>query len=294
MKMHEGEVHIDSDVVRKLIEDQFPDFANLPIRPVQSTGTVNAIFRLGNDLCVRLPRVDYLVEGLEREWKWLPKLAPHLSLRIPKPVAMGEPRDWYPFRWAIFQWLDGEPYTDHLVDDERDVARDLARFVIEIRSIELQDGAPRAGRRPLKELDTATREALEAARDEIDFDAALEAWDSALQSPVWDGAAVWIHADLLRPNLLVKERRLSAVIDFGSVGVGDPASDVIPAWSVFGPAGRETYRRELDVDDGTWSRARGIALHQAALIIPYYRVTNPGFVELAKRTVEQIIADIGK
>lgn len=292
MKLHEGEAEIDGIVVRRLIEAQFPELAQLPIKPVQSTGTVNAIYRLGDDLCVRLPRLEEWAQSLEREWKWLPRLAPHLSLRVPKPIAMGEPTNWYPFCWAIYQWIDGEPYADDRVDDERDAARDLAKFVAELRSIDLEADAPRGGRRPLQELDAATREAIEAGRDLIDADAALAAWECALQAPVWDGTPVWIHADLLRPNLLMKAGRLAAVIDFGSVGVGDPAGDVIPAWSVFGPEGREVYRQELDVDEGTWSRARGIALHQAALIIPYYRVTNPGFVELAKRTVREVIADV--
>jgi aminoglycoside phosphotransferase (APT) family kinase protein len=102
---------------------------------------------------------------------------------------------------------------------------------------------------------------------------------------------VWIHSDLLRPNLLVRDGRLDAVIDFGGAGVGDPATDVIPAWSVFGQTGRDAFRRALDVDNGTWNRARGIALHQAALIIPYYAQTNPAFAAPAKRTVEEILAD---
>lgn len=290
--MHEGEVDIDHIVVGRLIEAQFPQLASMPIRPVRSTGTVNVIYRLGDDLCVRLPRLEEGAASLEREWTWLPRLAPHLPLGIPKPVAMGEPASWYPFCWAIYEWIDGQAYADEWVDDERDVARELARFVASMRSVDLDKDAPRAGRRPLRELDGVTREAIESAQDVIDAEAALAAWERALEAPAWDGTTVWIHADLLRPNLLIKEGRLSAVIDFGSVGVGDPATDIIPAWSVFGPDGREVFRRELDVDEDTWHRARGIALHQASLIIPYYRLTNPGFVELAKRTVEEVVSDL--
>lgn len=291
MKMHEGEIDINRTVVQRLIAEQFPKLAHLPLREVQSTGTVNAIYRLGDDLCVRLPRMEQGRVSLEKEWTWLPHLAPHLSVRVPRPVAMGEPMDCFPFRWAIYQWIDGAPYADGLVEDECDAARELARFVVELRSIPPAIDAPRGGRRPLRELDAVTREAIEAAGDVIDSRAALAVWQSALQAPPWDGSAVWIHADLLRPNILVEAGRLAAVIDFGSAGVGDPAADVIPAWSVFGPEGREVFRRELDVDEGTWNRARGFALHQAALIIPYYRVTNPRFVALAKRTVEEILAE---
>src|SRR5690606_11970612 len=125
MKMHEGEVDINRTVVQRLIAEQFPKLAHLPLREVQSTGTVNAIYRLGDDLCVRLPRMEQGRVSLEKEWTWLPHLAPHLSVRVPRPVAMGEPMDCFPFRWAIYQWIDGAPYADGLVEDECDAAREL-------------------------------------------------------------------------------------------------------------------------------------------------------------------------
>lgn len=132
---------------------------------------------------------------------------------------------------------------------------------------------------------------LQAWAGDLDSDAAVAAWEGALQAPAWTGAPEWVHCDLLRPNLLVRDGRLRAVIDFGGVGVGDPAADVIAAWSVFGQTGRGVFHGALEVDDGTWHRARGYALHQAALIIPYYAETNPGFVAPARRTVEEILAD---
>jgi aminoglycoside phosphotransferase (APT) family kinase protein len=230
--------------------------------------------------------------GLDREWHWLPRLAPRLSLRVPEPTERGQPTSLYPFPWAIYRWIEGQPYADALVDDERQAAADLARFVAELRRVD-PAGAPRSGRRPLPELDAGTRAAISSAGEVIDGGAATAAWERALEAPAWDGTPVWIHSDLLRPNLLVHGGRLRAVIDFGAVGVGDPATDVIAAWSVFGPPGRATFRAALDVGDGTWERARGIALHQAAVIIPYYAETNPGFVALARRTVEEILADTG-
>jgi aminoglycoside phosphotransferase (APT) family kinase protein len=163
--------------------------------------------------------------------------------------------------------------------------------VVELRRIAPVVGAPGGGRKPLRELDGVTRAAIESARGVIDSDAATAAWERALQAPAWNGTPVWIHTDLLRPNVLVRDGRLRAVIDFGGAGVGDPAADVIAAWSVFSHTGRGVFRGALDVDDGIWNRARGFALHQAALIIPYYGETNPGFVAPAKRTVEEILAD---
>jgi len=290
--MHDGEVGIDSALVRRLVAAQFPRFADRAVRAVDSSGTVNAIYRLGDDLYVRLPRVSRWARDLEQELRWLPRLAAFLSLQIPQPVAAGRPANGYPFCWAIYRWIDGRPYTDETVDDERRAAEDLAQFVAELRRVDPAAGTPpRGGRRPLAELDAVTREAITSARNVIDSSAALAAWEHALAAPVWDGRPTWVHADLLRPNLLVRGGRLCGVLDFGSAGVGDPAADIIAAWSVFGPRGRSTFCRALEVDEGTRTRAMGFALHQAALIIPYYRQTNPTFAALAVRTVEEIVGE---
>ena len=291
-KMHASEIDTDESLVRRLLAAQFPQWADLPVGAIRSTGTVNAIYRLGDHLYARLPRVEEWAQDLEKEWRWLPKLAPHLSLRIPEPVGKGRPESSYPFPWAVYGWIDGQPYSEGLIDGERRAARDLARFVAELRRVDPVAGAPRGGRGPLRELAAVTRAAIGSARGVVDVESATAAWERSLEAPTWKGNPVWIHADLLRPNLLVRRGRLHAVIDFGGVGVGDPAADVIPAWSVFGRTGRITFREALDVDDGTWDRARGFALHQAAMIIPYYAETNPEFVALAKRTVEQVIADL--
>ncbi|MBO0681628.1 MAG: aminoglycoside phosphotransferase family protein [Candidatus Dormibacteraeota bacterium] len=287
--MHEGEVAIDDALVKRLIASQFPEYADRPLELVRSTGTVNAIYRLGDDLCVRLPRVANWAGDLAKELEWLPRLAPRLSLMIPASVGHGHATADYPFTWAIYRWIDGKPYDGAV--DERTAAEQLAGFVTELRAMEVGPDAPSGGRPPLRELDSVTRKAIAAARDVIDAGAAVTAWERALEAPPWDGVPVWIHTDLLRPNVLLRDGRLHAVIDFGGVGVGDPAADVVAAWAMFGPKGRGAYRAALDPDQGVWERARGYALHQAALIIPYYAVTNPGFVVDAKRTVEQLLID---
>lgn len=333
MKLHDDEVDTDAALVEALLAEQFPELAG-PVRPFRSTGTVNAIYRIGDDLYARLPRLAHYVADLHREREWLPRLAPSLSLRVPEPVALGRPGAGYPFDWAIFRWLEGAPYAGEAsesttgggeaarghaagggaarglaagggvarghaggseaaagergaVDDERDGAVALARFVAELRTVPVTAAAPRGGRRPLRELDRITRDALATIGDA----AALAAWERALEAPPFGGAPVWIHGDLLRPNLLAAGGRLSAVIDFGSAGVGDPAADVVAAWAVFRAPGRTRFREALGVDDGTWERARGYALHQAALIVPYYADTNPGFVAHARRTIAQVLAD---
>ena len=175
-------------------------------------------------------------------------LAPQLTLRIPEPVELGRPTSSYPFSWAIYRWIDGRPYSDASVDDEARAARDLARFVLELRRVDPVADAPAAGRMPLAEVDAATRAAINSARGVIDSDAATVAWEQTLRAPAWTGTQVWIHADLLRPNILLDRGRLIAVIDFGGVGVGDPATDVIAACS------RAIPRARLQVTSST-SRA---------------------------------------
>jgi aminoglycoside phosphotransferase (APT) family kinase protein len=288
--MHDDEVEIDEALARRLLRTQFPELAGLAVRAVDSTGTVNAIFRLGEQLCMRLPRVKAGEADLVHELCWLPRLAGTLALEVPRPVAAGEPGEGYPFRWAVLGWIQGETFSVERVVDEAAAAAGLAHFVRSLRALDPAGGAP-SGRRPLAELDGMTRAAIAAAGELVDAARAMKAWARSLDAPAWEGPPVWRHCDLLPPNLLMTEGRLTAVIDFGSVGVGDPAADVIAAWSVFGAAGRERFRSELAVDDATWVRARGYALHQAVLIIPYYRETNPRFVEMARRTVNEVIVD---
>lgn len=288
--MHETEINIDTGLVKHLLTGQFPALAERPINLVQSTGTVNAIFRIGDDLCARLPRMGSWAESLVKEYTWLPKLAPYISLAIPRPFAKGNGTNYFPYPWAIYHWIDGLTYRKELINDELQMAQDLANFILELRNIEIA-GAPHGGRDPLSELDGVTRIAIESSNGVIDSGAVLDAWTESLEAPRWDGKPVWIHGDLLKSNLLVQEGRLCTVIDFGGAGIGDPAADVVPAWSVFNKAGRERFRQVLDVDEGTWRRARGYALHQALLIIPYYSKTNPEFVSMAKRTVAEVFSE---
>lgn len=289
-RMREDEIPIDTALARALLAEQFPQFAGEPITVVRSTGTVNALYRLGDDLCVRLTRVPEWADGLGRERIWLPALAPHITLAIPEPVAQGRPTEWYPYPWAIYRWVEGLPYADERISDERAAAIELATFIKQLRAVDVAN-APRGGRAPLRELDAVTRIAIEQCGSLIDARRVSAIWTRAVQLTPWQGQPVWIHGDLLRPNLLVREGDIVAVLDFGGVGIGDPAFDIIPAWAVFNRPGRAAFRAALSVDGATWQRARAYALHQALLIIPYYVETNPEFVALALRTVEQILAD---
>jgi len=290
--MHDDQIEVDANILRRLLAEQRPDLAQREITPVVSTGTVNALFRIGEDLVARLPWQAEWAEGIDREWEWIPWISRRITtVRLPEPVYKGSANEVFPFPWSIYRWIDGAPYDDTLVDDETEAAHTLARFVLELRALELPASAPEGGRDPLADLDDDTRSAIDRAAGVIDASAATTVWDEALRTPAWDRTPVWIHGDLLRPNVLVHDGRLHAVIDYGYIGVGDPATDLIPAWAVFGPAGRAAFREMLEPDDATWARGRGIALHQAAMIIPYYADTNLGFVALARRTIEQILDD---
>jgi len=289
-KMHRDELEINEATVKRLIAEQFPRFSYLPIRKVHSTGTVNAIFRLGEAYCVRLPRLAWANESLHNEWKVLPVLLNNVTLTIPRVVGKGKPNAEYPLDWAIYGWIKGSP-CGHSPISEMETASALARFISELRLIQTPEDAPKAGRKPLRELDESTEKAIAACKGDVDVEKARGIWRVLLGTEPWNGKPVWIHADLLKPNLLVHGGRLSAVIDFGSAGVGDPAFDITPAWTVLTSETRERFKNMLCVDDCTWLRAKAYALHQAALIIPYYRKSNPAFVDQAKCTMDSILED---
>jgi aminoglycoside phosphotransferase (APT) family kinase protein len=221
--MHADEVAMDAALVRRLVATQFPHWAGLPIVPVPSAGTDNALYRLGEHLVARLPRIHWAVPSVDRELYWLPRLALHLPVAVPEPLGRGEPGEGYPWPWSVYRWLDGEnPDVDHL-DDAELLATELARFVSALHRMDTA-GAPPAGRGvPLAERDAATRSAIDALHGMVDITAVTAAWEEDVRAPTWSGPPVWVHGDLSPGNLLLVGGRLSAVIDFGGLGVGDPA-----------------------------------------------------------------------
>jgi aminoglycoside phosphotransferase (APT) family kinase protein len=294
-KMHADEVDTDASLVGRLLAAQFPQWAGLPIAPVSSAGTDNAIYRLGDDMAVRLPRIHWAVGQVDKEHEWLPRLGPFLPLAISVPLAKGQPGEGYPWHWSVYQWLKGENATIDLIADPRQAAIDLAQFITALQRIDTT-GGPRAVDHnlrgvPLADRDARTREAIAALHGMIDADAATTVWEAALQAPEWNRAPVWFHGDLLPGNLLFEQGRLSAVIDFGGLGVGDPACDLMIAWGLFSGESRDVFRAALAVDDATWARGRGHALSQAVIFIPYYLDTNPVGVSNARRMIDAVLAD---
>jgi aminoglycoside phosphotransferase (APT) family kinase protein len=289
--MHADEIDISIETVARLIAGQFPQWAGLPLRRVSSTGTVNALFRLGPDLVVRLCRVPWAAGDEAEEQRWLRRLARYLPVAIPAPVAVGQPTDEYPWTWSILRWLPGRnPVPGHLTAPDR-LAADLAEFVGAFRAIDIPDG-PRAYRGGgLARMDGQTRAAIAGLNGTIDTDTATAIWDAALDVPAWDGPSTWVHADLLPGNILSTDGRLSAVIDFATVGIGDPACDLIVAWTVLPASVRRAFRSEVGCDDATWTRARARALSIALGGLHYYRDIEPTLAAEARYTIDQVTAD---
>ena len=292
-KMHADEIETDVALVRRLLAGQFPQWADLRIDPVVSYGTDHDIYRLGSDLAARLPRIGWATKQAAKEAEWLPKLAPHLPLALPVQMAIGHPAEGYPFDWSVYTWLPGEN-ANGTIDDLDQAAVDLAGFVKALRQVDTT-GAPQrphGGRGgPLAEGDAQVRRSVEQLGNRIDGAVALRSWEESLNASAWDGEEVWVHGDLLPGNLLVVDGRLSAVIDFGGLNVGDPACDLQPAWNVFAGDSRRGFRAELEVDDSSWSRGRGWALYQAVSALPYYWDTNPGMIRQASHALAQVLAD---
>ena len=296
-KMHADEVDTDVALVGRLLAAQFPQWAELPIEPVRPFGTDNALYRLGDDMVVRLPRRERTSETLQKERRWLPRLAPLLPLAVPVPLAEGNPAEGYPFSWSVYRWLTGETATGGRITDLGQLTADLAQFVAALQRIDPTDG-PAPGEHnffrgePLGRRDEATRAAIVSLDGEIDVDAVTATWEEALRAPEWERPPVWIHGDLDSRNLLVEEGRLSAVIDWGGLGVGDPACDVMVAWKVLSADTRDIFRTALSLDESTWARARGWALSQALMALSYYTLeTNPVLVREAHRWMAEVLAD---
>ncbi len=286
--MHPEEVRTDAALVRRLLEARFPAWAELPIERLETSGTVNALYRLGDRLAVRLPRTDWGRGAVERELRWLPELARRLPVDVPVPLAKGAPAEGYPYEWGVYPWLDGEHPAPPAGEA---LARELAAFVRALHAIRLP-GAPSSGRgTSLARFAGTVRAALAELGDEIDAAAADAAWDESLRAPAWSGPPVFVHEDLMPANLLVRGGRLAAVIDWELAGLGDPACDLQPAWNLFDARSREVFRAELGPDDATWLRGRGWALWTGLAALPYYRETNPLLAENARYRIGEVLAE---
>jgi aminoglycoside phosphotransferase (APT) family kinase protein len=291
-------VTIDAALVTRLIARQFPHWADLPVRPVDAGGWDNRTFRLGDGMSVRLPSAAAYVAQVDKEQVWLPRLAPQLPLPIPRPLARGAPDLGYPWPWSVYEWIDGECATGERIGDLRAFAVVLSDFLTALQRSDTADAPPpgthnfwRGG--ALAVYDEETRNAIAALGDRVDRSTTRRVWDAALAS-AWRGKPVWVHGDVATGNLLVRDGRLAAVIDFGCSAVGDPACDTVIAWTFLSGASRRAFRSTLGIDDATWARGRGWALWKA--LITLERCPHDDLVEArsARRVIDAVLTDFAE
>ena len=288
---------VTETLTRRLVAAQFPQWADLPIEAVANGGWDNWTFHLGTDMVVRLPSAAEYAEAVEKEHQWLPALAPLLPLPIPEPLAKGNPSTDYPHPWSIYEWLDGVTASADRIADPVRFALDLADFLAALQSVDVTDG-PQPGVHnwfrggTLRTYDEGTQRALEELSGHVDVELAREIWADALEAR-WDGVDRWFHGDVAEGNLLLNDGHLSAVIDFGTCGVGDPACDLAIAWSLLTADARQAFKDRLSVDAASWARGRGWALWKtlATCSSTYKDPEDAGEFAIAKRILDEIFRE---
>jgi aminoglycoside phosphotransferase (APT) family kinase protein len=290
------EIAVDTALIRQLVGAQFPDWAHLPVQPVAESGWDNRTFRLGSEMLVRMPSAEHYSTQVHKEQRWLPYLAPHLPLPIPTPLALGKPNADFAMPWSIYRWLEGETASHQRVDDLPAFAVQIAMFLNTLRNIDT-NGAPEPGAHnfhrggDLIVYDEEAQSAVATLGRAIDGSAVLHAWEAALGSR-WRKLPVWVHGDVAPGNLLVRNGVLSAVIDFGSCAVGDPACDLAIAWTFFDRPSRRSFRARLEADNDTWLRAAGWALWKAVIVLARAQHADPEIGRVSRRTIDAVIADV--
>lgn len=292
----DGRIAPSVEHVRRLVAAQFPDYAHLPVTPVARSGWDNRTFHLGDAHSVRLPSAARYAAQVEKEHRWLPHLAAALAVPVATPVAMGRPGEGYPYPWSIYRWLPGAPAEAAPPPDPVAFADDVADFLRALHRVDTT-GAPAPGDHnffrggPLSVYDGETEAALAALGATIDAPAARDLWARARASR-WERPPVWVHGDVSAGNLLVDGAgRLAAVIDFGCMGVGDPACDLVLAWTFLDGPARAAFRARLAFDAETWTRARGWALWKAAITLAKAPGTDAGRAAEARRVLDTVLAE---
>lgn len=291
MALHDNEYSVDDKLVRQLLIKQMPEWSDLPLQRLETSGTVNIAYRLGDDMLVRLPRTSDFSAGTEREAQWMPVFAPGLPLRLPRHHALGQPSEAYPSHWSVLEWIEGTTADETTLANLHEAAVALGEFVVALRRVST-DGAPQGGNYRgfgLANMDRDLRYWADRLPEDIDRDAVIGVWESCLSAGEWAGPPTWFHSDLRGDNLIAHEGKLVAVIDWEGCTVGDPSADYLAAWWLFDGDSRETFRSTCNAERSDWQRAKGWALHMAVVAIPYYTDSNPGFVEQARNALNVIL-----
>lgn len=296
-KMHENEVMVDETLVHHLLKNQCPQWSHYPLKAIASSGTDNALFRLGNEFVIRLPRVEWepgsIEKNINKEYEWNRQLAWLLKISISEPVFKGVADSTYPWPWLIVKWNEGLNPVFEENEEYALLAVDLAYFLNDLHGIKLSDGPLSRRGVPLQKIDIETKKAISELSEELDVQLVTFLWDQLRNTPPWEKDLVWIHGDFLPGNILILDNRLSGVIDFSDVGMGDPACDFIIAWSLLGKTSREIFRKNVqNNDDHTWRRGQAWAFSIALIMLPYYKNSNPTLATLARQIIKNVMCDL--
>lgn len=296
--MHDDELDVPTGVVRGLIAAQFPEWAGLPVERVPSTGTVNAIFRVGERLAARFP----LRAGDAREVRgWLAaeaaaarELVGRTRFPVPEPIALGAPGPGYPLPWSVQTWLPGRTADERDPAGSVDFARDVAEFILGVRALDTRGrtfaGAGRGG--DLRAHDGWVEDCLARSGALLDVPALRRLWCRLRDLPR-TAPDVMTHGDLMPGNVLVADGRLAGVLDIGGLGAADPALDLVGAWHLLDPGPRQVLRDTLRCDDLSWDRGKAWAFEQSLGLVEYYARTNPVMSRTGRRTLTRLLTDPG-
>jgi len=294
-RLHPEEADINEALIRRLLVSQMPQWAELPLRLVEPSGTDNVMVRLGDDLVLRLPRTEGAAVGIEKEQRLVPRIAAHLRVPLPSPVGFGEPGDGYPWHWSVSPWIVGRNPQPGEVSVG--LAIELAEFAKTLRAVDTfgltAEGPLHSYRADSIALrDEPTRRCIDECRGLLDASLVTQAWDQARRVVDFPGERVWMHSDLQPGNILVRDGKLASVIDWGGLALGDPAVDCIVAWTLLTPQTRPTFRSHVDVDGSAWARGRAWALSIALVALPYYVHSNEQITAWARHAIAQVVEDL--
>ncbi|MCH9770531.1 MAG: aminoglycoside phosphotransferase family protein [Gammaproteobacteria bacterium] len=289
-RMHKNELQITEPLVRSLLCAQCPEWAELEIEPVPSSGTDHALFRVGKNLVARLPRIERAVKNIDKEYEWVPEISKLIKTSVSIPIFKGERQIDYPYQWLILKWNEGVNPNFEKENEYAELAKELANFLNQLHGINLKNGPQSRRGIPLINQNIKTQKAINQLTLEINVKKITALWKQLSCLPSWNKPSVWVHGDFLPGNILVKQNNLNAVIDFSDLGIGDPACDLIIAWSLFNEKSRNIFKNNLNyIDADTWLRGQGWALSIALIMLPYYKKSNPQLAKLAKRVIKSVL-----
>lgn len=274
--------------IHNLVKNQFPEWRDLEIKPILPLGTDNLMYRLGNDKIIRIPITKESILDIEKEINCLPKFS-NLPITTPQIIAIGQEAKEQNSRWIICNWIKGDNFNKNNIQDQKQAAIDLANFINELQKIDITNAPESRRGKPLQNFDKKVRESIKSLDDCYDIKLLNNIWEKALDAEIWTKSPVWIHSDLHEGNVITHNGKISAIIDFGLAGIGDPACDIVPAWTLLQKEAQTTFRNHINADEETWKRGHGWALSFGVIAYSYYRKTKHPIAEISRKVIDEVI-----